>query len=225
MTEVRRRRTTVADVMTTTVASVSSSTPIPDVASTLFTAAVRAVPVLDPDGALLGVISEADLLPVVAATEQSGRRWWRPRHIHHGVPAPRPGARTAGELMSAVPITIGPDATVAAAARLMRERGVSWLPVLAGARLVGVLGRSDLLTVFLRPDAEIRSEVIYDVLSGTLMVAPGRVRVDVADGVVTLTGELDTHVDAEVAAAMVHRIEGVVDVVADLGPPGDDPGA
>jgi CBS domain-containing protein len=115
--------------------------------------------------------------------------------------------------MSAVPITIGPDATVAAAARLMRERGVSWLPVLAGARLVGVLGRSDLLTVFLRPDAEIRSEVIYDVLSGTLMVAPGRVRVDVADGVVTLTGELDTHVDAEVAAAMVHRIEGVVDVV------------
>ena len=72
---------------------------------------------------------------------------------------------------------------------------------------------SDLLTVFLRPDAEIRSDVVRDVLAEMLMVSPERVAVDVADGVVTLTGELDTHVDAEVAVAMVHRVEGVVDVV------------
>ena len=212
MTEVRRRRTNVADVMTTTVASVSPSTPVPDVAATLYTAAVRAVPVLDGDGALLGVVSEADLMPALAATEPSGGRWWRPRHIHRGVPASHPGARTAGELMSAAPVTIGPDATVAAAARLMRERGVSWLPVLVDARLVGVLGRSDLLTVFLRSDADIRAEVVRDVLAGTLVVDPARVAVDVTDGVVTLTGELDTHGDAEVAVAMVHRVEGVVDV-------------
>ena len=216
MTEVRRRRTTVADVMTTTVASVSPSTSVHDVAATLYTAAVRAVPVLDADGALVGVISEADLLPAVAATEPSERQWWRPRHIHRGVPAARPGARTAGELMSAAPITIGPDATVAAAARLMRERGVSWLPVLAEGRLVGVLGRSDLLTVFLRSDAEIRAEVVGDVLAGRLVVDPSRVAVEVTDGVVTLTGELDTHADAEVALTMVHRVEGVVDVLDQL---------
>jgi hypothetical protein len=78
---------------------------------------------------------------------------------------------------------------------------------------VGVVGRSDLLTVFLRPDAEIRSE---EVLAGTLMVAPGRVSVDVVDGVVTLTGELDTQGDAEVAVEMVRRMEGVVDVVDEL---------
>jgi CBS domain-containing protein len=204
--------------MTTTVASVAPSTPVPDVAATLYTAAVRALPVLD-DGVLLGVISEADLLAGIAATEQATepeRRWWRPRHIHRGVPVPRPGARTAGELMSAIPVTIGPDATVAAAARLMREQGVSWLPVLEAGRLVGVLGRSDLLTVFLRPDAEIRSELVEDVLAGTLMVTPGRVAVDVVDGVVTLTGELDTHGDAEVAVEMARRVEGVVDVVDEL---------
>ena len=205
--------------MTTTVASVAPSTAIPDVAAVLYTAAVRALPVLD-HGALLGVISEADLLAGIAATEQtteqSERRWWRPRHIQRGVPAPRPGARTAGELMSAIPVTIGPDATVAAAAWLMRERGVSWLPVLADGRLVGVLGRSDLLTVFLRPDTEIKSDVVEDVLAATLMVAEGRVAVDVVDGVVTLAGELDTHGDAEVAVEMVRRVEGVVDVVDEL---------
>lgn len=207
------RRTTVAEVMTTPVVSVVPSTPVPDVAATLYTAAVRALPVLDEGGALLGVISEADLLGAVAAREPSEHRWWRPRHIHRGVPAARPGARTAGELMSVVPVTVGPRDTVAGAARLMRERGVSWLPVLAQRRLVGVLGRSDLLTVFLRPDAAIRSEVLEDVLAGALLVEPGRVGVDVVDGVVTLTGALDTHGDAEVAVALVNRIEGVVDVV------------
>jgi CBS domain-containing protein len=210
------QRTTVAQVMTTAVASVSPSTPVPDVAATLYTAAVRAVPVLDADGALLGVISEADLLAVVAATEQSERRWQRPRHLHRGVPEPHPGARTAAELMSVAPVTIGPHATVASAARLMRERGVNWLPVIAAGRLVGVLGRSDLLTVFLRGDAEIRAEVIEDVLAATLMVGPGRVRVDVADGVVTLTGHLNTQMDAEAAVNMTRRVEGVVDVVDEL---------
>jgi len=210
------RKTTVAEVMTTHVVAVAPSTPVPDVAATLHTAAVRALPVLDEDGRLLGVISEADLLAAIAAPEQPEQRWWRPRHIHRRVPAAHPGARTAGELMSVVPVTIGPDATVAAAARLMREHGVSWLPVLAEDRLVGVLGRSDLLTVFLRSDAVIRSEVLDDVLGGTLVVEPGRVAVDVVDGVVTLNGELDTHGDAEVAVALVSRIEGVVAVVDEL---------
>ena len=208
-----RQRTTVADVMTTAVVAVPPSAPVPEVASTLSEAAVRAVPVVADQGDLLGVISEADLMATIAATEPAERRWWRPRHVHRGVPVARPGARTAGELMSAVLVTIDPDATVAAAARLMREQGVNWLPVVADSRLVGVLGRSDLLAVFLRSDVAIRTEIVEDVLVGALATDPSRVAVDVVDGVVTLTGELDTHTDAEVAVALTSRTEGVVDVV------------
>ena len=208
-----RQRTTVADVMTTAVVAVPPSAPVPEVASTLSEAAVRAVPVVADQGDLLGVISEADLMATIAATEPVERRRWRPRHVHRGVPVARPGARTAGELMSAVLVTIDPDATVAAAARLMREQGVNWLPVVADSRLVGVLGRSDLLAVFLRSDAAIRTEIVEDVLVGALATDPSRVAVDVVDGVVTLTGELDTRTDAEVAVALTSRTEGVVDVV------------
>ena len=208
-----RRQTTVAEVMTTAVVSVPPHAPVPKVASTLFVAAVRAVPVLGDEGELLGVISEADLMAAIAATEPVEHRWWRPRHVHRGVPVARPGARTAGELMSAVLVTIDPDATVAAAARLMREQGVNWLPVVADSRLVGVLGRSDLLAVFFRSDAAIRTVIVEDVLVGALATDPSRVAVDVVDGVVTLTGELDTRIDAEVAVALTSRTEGVVDVV------------
>jgi osmotically-inducible protein OsmY len=76
-----------------------------------------------------------------------------------------------------------------------------------------VLGRSDLLAVFLRSDAAIRTEIVEDVLVGALATDPSRVTVDVVDGVVTLAGQLDTRIDAEVAVALTSRTEGVVDVV------------
>jgi hypothetical protein len=62
--------------------------------------------VVGDEGDLLGVISEADLMATIAETEPVEHRWWRPRHVTRGVPVARPRARTAGELMSAVLVTI-----------------------------------------------------------------------------------------------------------------------
>jgi CBS domain-containing protein len=110
--------------------------------------------------------------------------------------------------------TIGPRASVAHAARCMREHGLGWLPVVEeDGRVVGVLGRSDLLRVFSRPDREIRAEVVDEVLGRILFVDPGRIAVDVDHGVVTLAGQLDLRADAVVAVRLVERIEGVVAVV------------
>lgn len=96
----------------------------------------------------------------------------------------------------------------------MRERGLSWLPVVdPDGRVVGVLGRSDLISVFMRDDATIRAEVVDGVLLETMLVEPARVDVEVADGVVTLTGDLGTDRDAELAVRFVERVEGVVGVI------------
>jgi CBS-domain-containing membrane protein len=211
------RRTTVRDVMTTNVLSVGPEAPFRLIATTLFAGAVRAVPVLDADGLLLGVISEADLLAGAERLDPvPDHPWWRHRPRHTGRPGPegKAGGSTARELMSAPAVTVAPTATVAAAARAMREQSLSWLPVTdAQGRVVGVLGRSDLLAVFLRDDAAIRSEVVDVVLRGMLLVDPMRVSVGVVDGVVTVAGQLDTRTDAVLAVRFIERLEGVVGVV------------
>ncbi|GAA2552655.1 CBS domain-containing protein [Pseudonocardia hydrocarbonoxydans] len=215
------RRSTVADVMTTDVATVSPDATFAQVADVLATRRVRAVPVCDDDGVLLGAVSEADLLVTAERTDPAPeRRWWRPRPRHTGrsAPAGAAGATTAAGLMSAPAVAVGPGATVAHAARLMREHGLAWLPVVErDGRVVGVLGRSDLLSVFDRDDDGIRAEIVVDVLGRLLGVGADRVSVDVTDGVVTLDGELDTRADARLAVRSAERVEGVVAVADRLG--------
>jgi CBS domain-containing protein len=198
--------------MSTVVVSVTPDSTFDEVARALVGRGVRAVPVLD-DGRLVGVVSEADL----ARTGEQGdpqpalrtHGWWRRRDLD------RP--TTAAELMSSPVISVGPDRSVAEASRLMRARGVGWLAVVeqeeqGDARLVGVLGRSDVLAVFLRDDHELRAEIVDQVFRRILLVDPTGLRVDVEDGVVTLAGEVPQQSDAELAAALVSRLEGVVAV-------------
>jgi CBS domain-containing protein len=83
-------------------------------------------------------------------------------------------------------------------------------------RVVGVLGRSDVLTVFLRDDVSIRAEILDDILRYVLLADPSAVKVEVAGGVVTLTGELDTLLDTQVAVRLTERVEGVAAVVDQL---------
>jgi CBS domain-containing protein len=106
--------------------------------------------------------------------------------------------------MTAPPVTIGPDATLAAAVRLMTARGVRRLPVTgADCQLIGIVSRRDLLSVFLRPDPDIARDVGL-VLAG---ISAASVAVPVRHGVVTLTG-----VPADLVAE-VRGIDGVVEVI------------
>jgi len=212
------RHTTVADVMSTHVISARPQDSFAHLTTLLRGAAIRAVPVVDDDGTLLGVVSEADLIAAVGRPEgYEARRSWRPRHIRRQAPESKAGATTAAELMTTDVETAAPATRVSAAARAMLRQHLSWMPVCdEDRRVVGVLGRSDVLTVFVRDDASIRAEIVDDVLRRILLAEPGRVLVEVDGGVVTLTGELDTRLDAQVAVRIVERIEGVVAVVDHL---------
>ena len=212
--------TRVSDVMTAAVVSVHPQDTFTEVARILIAAGARAVPVLGVDGALLGVVSEADLMATASRPAGTGPvPWWRPRHVHHPHLRRRhvdrtAGATTAEQLMTTSVETVRPWTRVAEAARRMRAGPISWMPVTGSdGRVVGVLSRSDVLKVFLCNDAEILAAIRHDVLRRALSVDPDTVRVDVTDGVVTLVGELETRSDIEIARHLVEGMDGVVAVV------------
>jgi CBS domain-containing protein len=209
----------VRDVMTASVVTVDRITPYKEIARLLAEHRISGLPVLKMGRQVVGVVTEADLLAAQANTARrlrSGTRraWWRREHQHP--------ALTAGELMTSPAITIGPDATVPAAARLMSTHHVRRLPVVDPAgRLVGIVSRRDLLSVFLRPDEEIAAD-IRRVLDDFLLVEPEEADVTVHNGVVTLTGTLGPavgqHADLiPVAIRLMWDVDGVVDVVDRLG--------
>jgi CBS domain-containing protein len=209
----------VRDVMTTDVISVDRITKYKEIARLLAQHHVSAVPVLIMGRHVAGVVSEADLL----ALEDSHARQARavpPGHLHWpgGGPEKHWGV-TAEELMTSPAVTIKADAPIPAAARLMNAHHVKRLPVVDDdGKLIGIVSRGDLLTVFLRADAVIAAEV-RQLLSEILFTDPDRVVVHVHSGVVTLSAKPGLEVERDlipVAVRLIWDIDGVVDVVDHL---------
>ena len=211
----------VGDVMNTSVITVDRATPYKEIARLLAEHRISGMPVLKMGREVAGVVTEADLL---AAEDKTARRLrpggrlrlWRRAGAHP--------VFTAGGLMTAPAITVGPHVTVHAAGRLMSNRHVRLLPVVdERARLIGVVSRRDLLAVFLRPDEDIAADV-HQVLDEILLAEPGEVEVTVRDGIVTLTGALDPATGAHgdlipVAMRLMWDVDGVVDIIDRLGQP------
>ncbi|MBZ9600240.1 CBS domain-containing protein, partial [Streptomyces erythrochromogenes] len=138
---------TVSDVMTHTAIAIGREASYKEIVELLHEWKVSAVPVLEGEGRVVGVVSEADLLP-----KEEFRRE-EPRLPEQLDEASKAGGVLAEDLMSAPAITIHPDATTAEAARIMAHQHVKRLPVVNRlGMLEGVVSRSDLLKVFLRPD-------------------------------------------------------------------------
>jgi CBS domain-containing protein len=203
---------TVDDVMTKDVASVREDTPYREIVDILTARHVSAVPVVDDFGRVLGVVSEADLLHKIETEGQlEPRRVFESRR-RRSVRS-KAGATVASDLMSAPAVTTMPHTLIPAAARRMDADRVKRLPVVDDlGRLVGIVTRSDLLKVHLRPDADIRHDVVEGVLRRVLAVRDGTVRVEVHGGVVKLVGELDRHSATIAAVRLAHAVAGVVAV-------------
>ena len=185
--------TRVQDVMTIEVVVAHPTTPVKQVADLLAGHGLSALPVIDGQGRVLGVVSETDLFG------DSQR------------PAGGPVATTAGEVMTSPAVTVSPHATLTEAARRMQADGLKRLPVVAGSgRLIGIVSRADLLRPLVRPDEHISRDV-EELLERKLLVAAG-VEVEVRDGIVTLTGRLERRSLISILVGLADGIEGVVRV-------------
>jgi CBS domain-containing protein len=213
---------TVKDVMTTRVIWVKKDATFREMAAALREHRVSAFPVVDDDGTVIGVVSEADLLTKEALDGEPG--------VISGLLHRRDQAKargiTAGDLMTAAVVAVRPEDTVQHAARLMYDRRVKRLPVTdANGHLAGIVSRADVLSVFDRTDEAIRKEINDDVLIGGFLVDPRSLEVTVKDGIVTLAGRPETNDVGHDIIQRVRHLQGVVAVRDRFDyPPAERPG-
>lgn len=208
----RHRR--VDAVMSTDVVSVRPRASFKHIATLLSTHDISAVPVVDVERHVIGVVSETDLVAKFDQPRADQPPLWSAKRRTAWLKA---SATTATDLMTSPAVTVAADADIAVAARLMAVHDVKRLPVVdSDDRLVGIISRHDLVGVFVRPDDEIAAEIRDDVLTRALCTDPAGIELRVHDGVVSLRGQLERRSMLPIAVALCRRLDGVVDVAADL---------
>ncbi|MCX4768703.1 Hypoxic response protein 1 [Streptomyces sp. ADI92-24] len=203
----------VADVMTKKVVAVAPGAGFKEIVEAMARWKVTALPVLEGEVRVIGVVSEADLLPKEEFHESSPGLIEQMRRLEDTAKA---GSLCARDLMTSPAVTVSSDALLPQAARLMATHRVKRLPVVDVGRLEGIVSRADLLKVFLRPDTELAEDVRHQVVERLFPLSAGNVRVDVTAGVVTLSGEVRDGTLIPVAARLAQAVEGIVAVRCEL---------
>jgi CBS domain-containing protein len=206
----------VADVMTVDVVTVDKDASLRDVAALLTERHISGLPVVD-QGHVVGVVSEGDIVAKERGRTAGRRGLFGVLLGERATAELKLEARTAGTAMTSPALTIAPDRPVAEAAATMVDDGVNRLPVVStDGELLGIVTRADLVRAFLRTDDELAEEIREGVLLRELWIPPGNVDVAVNEGIVTLRGEVENRVTAELLPDFVRRVPGVVAVRSDV---------
>ncbi len=188
--------------MTTDVIAVSPDTPIKDAARLMFRHRVSGLPVCDEASCIVGIITEADFLRIEVAREEADD--------------PQP-IETVSQVMNRGVVTVGPDAPLAEAAKVMVFQDVKRLPVVDDEeRMLGIISRLDVVAAFTRPDEVIEDEIREDLVRRVLFVDPDDIEVTVTDGVVRFAGEIGTRNESRLIEELARRLDGVIRVENEL---------
>jgi CBS domain-containing protein len=208
------RRRTVNDVMTKAVVSAYRGACFKDLVQVMIKRGITAMPVIDEGHRVAGVVSESDLLAKEEYKGGGKRRWFGRRRARRSWAKAQ--ALTAEDLMTTPAITVRPEATIVEAARRFDEHRIKRMPVTDDEnRLVGIVSRRDLLSVFTRTDEEIRDEVRHEVFA---LADPTEVSVYVRHGVVTLGGTMRQRELIPIVVRLAAATDGVVGVIDGLSP-------
>lgn len=134
------------DVMTTKVVAVVPDMPVSAIASLLLDRHISAVPVIDRERRILGIVSEGDLIRRGKTAER--RSWWLATYGDAKALA-REFVKTHGlyakDVMTRNVVTVTEDTPVSTIAELLEQKGIKRVPVVRDGRLVGIVSRADLL--------------------------------------------------------------------------------
>jgi len=205
------KRWYVGDVMTRDVVSVRIAAGYKEIADLMVRHGISAVPVVDAERSVLGVVSEADLLAKLEYADRVPRHPLVSRRMR--VNRAKAAGDTAAELMTSPAVTVRSTETVTRVARLMDAARVKRVPVVDEAgHLVGIVSRRDLVRMYTRSDKDVHAAVVEGVVR-SLWLDPVCLDIEVRAGIVTLSGHLDRRSIAEIVVAFAKATPGVVDVV------------
>lgn len=208
------------DVMTTTVLTVTPNTDIGEIAQILLNAHISAIPVLDENGGLVGIVSEGDLIHRVESETRRRPSWWLRLLTTPAEPAERylrEYGRLARDVMSREVITVTPETPLTEIAATLEKYHIKRVPVVENGKLVGIVSRANLLrgvATWQKPagarieDAKVRASILQALDEAELPMH--LVNVTVTNGVVEIWGVVDSELQIEAARAAAEATVGVV---------------
>ena len=215
------------DVMTRNVVTVPPEASIAAVAEVLSRSEISAAPVVDASGALIGIVSEGDLVHRLAAQAPRQRSWWLGLLRDEEAQAKefvRAHGASAGQVMTRDVVTVSPDAPISEVAALLEQHRVKRVPVVSGGRMVGIVSRANLLHALAAEqgsvgatDAAIRNRILD--LIDKAGVTAHRLNVIVSGARVQVWGTVSSPVQLEAVRVAVdseadgRRIEDYVSVL------------
>lgn len=211
-----------ADVMTTKVVSVQPDALVPDVVELLLKHRISAVPVVDPDGRVLGIVSEGDLMRRVEGATEARHSWWLEiLHSKHEKAAEyvKAHARRVTDIMSTNVITITEDTDLHDIARILEDNRIKRVPVIRDGIIVGIVSRANLLHGVGATDMQIADpssaddrtirKVLMKKLDDKIGVDTSLINVVVFDGAVSLWGIVDSQAEKKAAQIAAEETKGV----------------
>lgn len=216
------------DLMTADVVTVPPETPVIAMARLLADRGISAVPVLDAKGALLGVVTEADLIRRLAGEEDKPASWFSAlfadpaRGADHYA---RTHGLTARDIMTEKVITVPPDTTAVHVAQIMEQEAVRRILVVSDERLRGIISRADLLRGLILPPEKaegVPDEAIRRAIMAAMRKEPWAdtfyTMVEVKDGAVTFHGFSRSEAVKRALRVLAENVPGVTSVTDETQP-------
>lgn len=218
------------DVMTPNVITVGPQADVKEIARLLLDNHISALPVVDDNGKVLGIVSEGDLMRRVENGTGRRKSWWL-KSIFVGAGDAgdyvKSHGRLAREIMTPDPITVTEDEPLNRIARLLEKHHIKRVPVVRDGRLVGIVSRANLLrgfsatapdteTAVTADDREIRDAILKEVDDNT-GVWVDRINVIVTDGVVQLWGLVESQEEKMAVQVAAENTPGVKKIENNLG--------
>jgi CBS domain-containing protein len=187
--------------MSAPVITVRSETTVKDALKLLTENGFTALPVVDTDARLVGIVTEADLI--------QDRVLRDPRERRGAADAGRrDSARdTAGAVMTSPAVAMGSGGDLTDLCQVLVDARIRAMPIVDDGKVVGIVTRGDVVRVLARDDRSIAADVRHRLeIYGGL----NRWKVEVHDGVVRIVDAFDSNTDRHVATVLARAVPGVV---------------